>query len=242
MIDADQVQWTRSTSARTGTPLLVAMHGVGSNEQDLLGLAPALPPAWTVASLRAPMPWGPGYSWYPLGTPGSPALEQVDAAVAGVLDWIDSVAADHPTIGLLGFSQGGSMALQLLRARPAGFAFAVSLSGFVVPGVTDSRDEAVAAVRPRVFLGHGDLDPVIPAEATTRTQAWAAAHTDVTDRSYEGLPHAVSAAELTDVAAFIAATSARGARFVSTNGRVRRADPTIAAHDARGTDGRRGAS
>jgi len=203
MIDADTVQWTRPSSERAGTPLLVALHGVGSDEHDLLGLAPGLPPAWTMATLRAPMPWGQGYSWYPLGTPGSPALEPVDAAVSEVLDWIDSLAADHPRIGLLGFSQGGSMALQLLRARPTGFAFAVSLSGFVVPGVAAARDEAVAAVRPRVFLGHGDLDPVIPAEATARTQAWAAAHTDVTDREYAGLPHAVSAAELTDVAAFI---------------------------------------
>ncbi|WP_456795199.1 alpha/beta hydrolase [Curtobacterium sp. PvP017] len=205
MIDADLVQWTRPAGERAGTPLLVTMHGVGSNEHDLLGLAPTLPAAWTMASLRAPMPWGQGFSWYPLGTPGSPALEPVDAAAAGVLAWIDSVAADHPRIGLLGFSQGGSMALQLLRARPAAFAFAVSLSGFVVPGVTDSRDEAVAAVRPRVFLGHGDLDPVIPAEATARTQAWAAANTTVTDRTYGGLPHAVSAAELSDVAAFIGA-------------------------------------
>lgn len=205
MIDADLVQWTRPAGERAGTPLLVTMHGVGSNEHDLLGLAPTLPAAWTMASLRAPMPWGQGFSWYPLGTPGSPALEPVDAAAAGVLAWIDSVAAEHPRIGLLGFSQGGSMALQLLRARPAAFAFAVSLSGFVVPGVTDSRDEAVAGVRPRVFLGHGDLDPVIPAEANARTQAWAAANTTVTDRTYEGLPHAVSAAELSDVAAFIGA-------------------------------------
>jgi phospholipase/carboxylesterase len=205
VIDAELVQWTRPSSEHAGTPLLVMLHGVGSNEQDLLGLAPALPAAWTIASLRAPMPWGPGFSWYPLGTPGSPALEPVDAVVADVLDWVDSVAADHPRIGLLGFSQGGSMALQLLRARPSGFAFAVSLSGFVVPGVTDARDEGVRAVRPRVFLGHGDLDPVIPAEATAQTEAWAAANTDVTDRTYEGLPHAVSAAELADVAAFIEA-------------------------------------
>lgn len=203
MIDADLVQWTRPTGERAGTPLLVALHGVGSDEHDLLALAPALPPAWTVASLRAPLPWGGGHSWYPLGTPGSPELEPVDAAVEEVLAWVDGVATEHPRIGLLGFSQGGSMALQLLRARPAGFAFAVSLSGFVVPGVTDSRDEAVAAVRPRVFLGHGDLDPVIPTDATARTAVWAADHTDVTVRAYEGLPHAVSAAELADVAAFI---------------------------------------
>lgn len=208
MIDRDAVQWTRDPSERVGTPLLVALHGVGSNERDLLGLAPALPPSWTVASLRAPMPFGQGWSWYPLGTPGSPAPGPVDESAAEVLAWIDSVAAEHPRIGLLGFSQGGSMALQLLRARPTAFAFAVSLSGFVVPGepgVTDPRDEAVAAVRPRVFLGHGDLDPVIPGEATARTQAWAAANTAVTDRTYAGLPHAVSAAELADVAAFIGA-------------------------------------
>lgn len=206
MIDPDVVQWTRPADERAGTPLLVLMHGVGSDEHDLLGLAPALPPEWTVASLRAPTPFGPGFSWYPLGVPGSPAVDDVDAEAAGVLDWIDSVAGEHTRVGLLGFSQGGSMALQLLRARPAGFAFAVSLSGFVVPGVQDSRDEAVAAVRPRVFLGHGDLDPVIPGDAVARTQLWAAEHTDVTDRSYAGLPHAVSAEELADVAAFIAAS------------------------------------
>src|SRR4051812_33072547 len=60
VIDAELVQWTRPSSERAGTPLLVAMHGVGSNERDLLGLAPALPAAWTMASLRAPMPWGQG--------------------------------------------------------------------------------------------------------------------------------------------------------------------------------------
>lgn len=200
MVDAALVQWTRSAAERVGTPLVVALHGVGSHEHDLLGLAPSLPAAWTLAALRAPDPWGPGFSWYPLGVPGSPDRVAVDASAAAVLDWIDSVAADHPRIGLLGFSQGGSMALQLLRARPEAFAFAVSLSGFVVPGGDDGR---VGAVRPRVFLGHGDADTVIPAEATARTSAWAAAHTDVTDRTYPGLPHAVSAAELADVAAFM---------------------------------------
>ncbi len=153
MIDADVVQWTRPADERRGTPLLVAMHGVGSHERDLLGLAPALPPEWTLASLRAPMPWGQGFSWYPLGTPGSPEVGPVDDAAEAVLAWVDAVAADHPRIGLLGFSQGGSMALQLLRARPSGFAFAVSLSGFVVPGVPDSRDDAVAAVRPGCSSG-----------------------------------------------------------------------------------------
>jgi phospholipase/carboxylesterase len=201
-LDASVVRWSRPLAERPGTPLLVLLHGVGSDERDLMGLAPGLPPGWTLASLRAPLRVGPGHGWYPLTVPGSPDPAAVDAGLEAVLAWLDTVADDHDRIGLLGFSQGGSIALQALRTRPADFAFAVALSGFVVP-ITDDRDESLAAVRPPVFLGHGDADPVIPPAATARTSAWAAGHTDVTDRSYPGLTHAVSADELADVRAFI---------------------------------------
>lgn len=202
-IDDSLVQWSRPAETRAGTPLLVLLHGVGSNEHDLMGLAPGLPDAWTLASLRAPLPHGPGHGWYPLAEPGSPALAPVDDAVEAVLAWIDDVTTAHGRVALLGFSQGGSMALQLLRARPGAFEAVVSLSGFVVPGVTDDRDEAVSRARPRLFLGHGDRDPVIPASATARTSIWAAAHTDVVERTYAGLAHGVAGEELADVTAFL---------------------------------------
>jgi phospholipase/carboxylesterase len=205
VIDPSVVRWSRPDSERAGTPLLVLMHGVGSNEHDLMGLAQGLPPAWTLASLRAPGMWGGGYSWYPLSTPGAPDVAAVDDATSAVLTWIDEVAPQHSRVGLLGFSQGGSMAIQLVRARPESFAFAVNLSGFVVPGVTDDRDERVAEVRPRVFFGHGTADQVIPTAATERTSAWIAAHADGVDRTYPGLPHGVDGTELGDVTAFIGA-------------------------------------
>jgi phospholipase/carboxylesterase len=203
-LDPAVVRWSRPVAERPGTPLLVLLHGVGSDERDLMGLAPGLPSQWTLASLRAPLRVGPGHGWYPVSVPGSPDPAAVDAGLEAVLAWLDTVADDHDRIGLLGFSQGGSMALQALRTRPAEFAFAVALSGIVVP-ITDGRDAALAAVRPPVFLGHGDADPVIPPAATERTSAWAAAHTAVTDRSYPRLAHAVSGDELADVRAFMAA-------------------------------------
>lgn len=209
-IDPDLVQWSHDPEDRAGTPLLVALHGVGSNEHDLASLAPHLPRSWTVASPRAPLPHGPGFSWYPLAQPGSPDPEHVDTAVEALLAWVDGVAVDHGPVALLGFSQGASMALQTLRHRPDGFAFAVALSGFVAPAAgadgTDPRDRALATVRPRVFLGHGDRDPVIPPSATARTSVWAADHTDVEEHEYAGLAHGVAQQELTDVVAFIEAT------------------------------------
>ena len=45
--------------------LLVLMHGVGSNEHDLYGLAPQIPEAFHVLSLRAPFRMGPGaFAWF----------------------------------------------------------------------------------------------------------------------------------------------------------------------------------
>jgi phospholipase/carboxylesterase len=210
-IDPELVQWSRRAEDRAGTPLLVALHGVGSNEHDLASLAPHLPSSWTVASPRAPLPYGPGFSWYPLAQPGSPDPTHVDTAVEALLAWVDEVAVDHDRVALLGFSQGASIALQSLRHRPDGFAFAVALSGFVPPAIgadgIDDRDRAVAAVRPRVFVGHGDRDPVIPPSATARTSVWAAEHTDVTDLEYPGLAHGIAQQELADVVAFIEATT-----------------------------------
>ena len=45
--------------------LLVLMHGVGSNEQDLFGLASFVPPQFHVLSLRAPFSMGPSaHAWF----------------------------------------------------------------------------------------------------------------------------------------------------------------------------------
>lgn len=105
-------------------------------------------------------------------------------------------------MGLLGFSQGGATALQLLRLAPGRFAYAVQLSGFSVRG-EHAGDEALEEDRTPVFWGRGTADQVIPDDAVARTRDWIGDHTDLTERIYEDLPHSVSAAELRDVSAFI---------------------------------------
>ena len=77
-IDPSVVTWSVDESERDGRPLLVLLHGVGSHEGDLIGLAPYLPQAFAIASLRAPLPHGDGFSWYPLALPGSPDPAPVD--------------------------------------------------------------------------------------------------------------------------------------------------------------------
>ncbi|KQM84340.1 alpha/beta hydrolase [Agromyces sp. Leaf222] len=206
-IDDEAVLWSASDADREGRPLLVLLHGFNSNEGDLFGLSPYLPLAPVIASLRAPEFTGYGYAWFPLLAEGAElSVEGAGAAVDAILAWLDRVAPDAASVGLLGFSQGGAMALELLRRAPERFAFAVSLAGFVLPGEREGDGDArMAELAPPVFWGRGTADTVIPDASVERTRDWLPSHSSLDARIYEGLAHSVSELELADVAAFLRA-------------------------------------
>ena len=201
-LDADAVLWSTPERERGGRPLIVLLHGYGSHEGDLFALAPVLPLGSVVAAVRAPLRESGGYAWWSLSgsAPGEPDPAAVDEAAASVLAWLDGFESGPVT--LVGFSQGGAVALQLLRLAPERFAGAACLSGFLASPTHDG-DEALARLRPPVFFGRGTEDPVIPAAAFARTEAWLPAHTEATIRIYEGLRHQVSREELDDLVAFL---------------------------------------
>src|SRR5699024_12422750 len=94
-IDPAAVIWSVRTDelpeALSGRPLLVLLHGYGSQEHDLMALAEHLPKGPVVASLRAPLPAGPGYAWFPITDParaGDPDLDLANAATTGVTRWL----------------------------------------------------------------------------------------------------------------------------------------------------------
>ena len=64
-IDTAAVLWSASGADQTDRPLLIIMHGYGSNEGDLFSLAPHLPREPVIAALRAPLPVGAGWAWFP---------------------------------------------------------------------------------------------------------------------------------------------------------------------------------
>jgi phospholipase/carboxylesterase len=201
LIDEGAVLWSAPAAERADRPLLVLLHGYGSHEGDLFGLAPHLPLQPVIAALRAPLRAGPGYAWYDLnGATNESRSEGANAAARGVLHWLDGVQAT--SVGLLGFSQGGAMSIQLMRHAPERFAFAVSLAGFVVPGEAPA-DGRLADLAPPVFWGRGTHDAVIPDSFVAATHRWLPHHVTLTERIYEGLGHSVSEAELADVLAFL---------------------------------------
>ncbi len=201
-IDPSAVIWSAPERQRAERPLLILLHGYGSHEGDLFGFAPYLPLSPVLASVRAPLPEGPGFAWFPLS--GQVTLaelsESVNAATDALIEWIRSTGASK--VGVLGFSQGGAMGLQLMRSAPELVDFVVSIAGFVLPGDRPG-DEQLRESRPPVFWGRGTLDSVIPRDAIAYTQSWLPQHSSLDERIYEGLAHSVSEAELRDVVAFL---------------------------------------
>lgn len=198
-IDADVVRWREGT----GDELLVVMHGLGSHEGDLFGLAPHLPAELTVASLRAPIPYGGGFAWFEFSPVDSDDHALIDEAAGAVLAWLDGLERTYARVHLLGFSQGGAMAVQLARLAPERFASVVHLASFVHAGELPG-DAVLAAREPRIPLltTIGDLDEVIHPDKVARSTPWLDAHFATERRTYHRA-HAIVGEELADAVAFL---------------------------------------
>ncbi|GAA4776398.1 alpha/beta hydrolase [Microbacterium gilvum] len=201
-LDAAAVRWHGEDDGR---PVVVLLHGYGSDETDLIALAPLLPDGFAYAAVRAPlpMPWPqPGHAWYPIEGLESRDAARTTEAAHRLLEWVETTLGADRSVGLLGFSQGGAISLQAMRLSPARFDFAANLSGYATPGVLPG-DAALADARPPVFWGRGTHDTVIPEPLVAHTTDWLPGHADLVGRIYPGLGHAVSPAELDDLRVFL---------------------------------------
>ncbi|GAB3602839.1 alpha/beta hydrolase [Microbacterium aureliae] len=198
-------------SADAASDVILLLHGYGSTEHDLTGLAAALELDQRWASLRAPLQMAHGgAAWFEIQTPGDPASEPVVRATDAIWSWVDAEAGPHARVIAIGFSQGGLMASQLLRTRPERVAATVVLGGFVLRG-EQPGDAELARTRPPVFWGRGAADRVIAPAAIERTREFLPGHSSLVERVYPGLGHGIDAAEVRDVRAFLEDARVRGA-------------------------------
>lgn len=223
-IDPARVVWSDDPRALEDRPLVVLLHGYGSDARDLMNVVPYLPPELAYASLLAPHPSSVapvGFEWFPLHfTPQGDVADMTTPALLGglaanadrvgqaVLGWLDSLDPAPSQVALLGFSQGGIVAMSALRRDPARFAVTAIVASLAAPALgaeAEARDEALRAARPKVWWGRGLADPVIPARAVAFTESWMAEHVDAEVVAEPGLGHEFSLAELEGISRFLRA-------------------------------------
>jgi phospholipase/carboxylesterase len=149
-------------------PLVVLLHGRGSNERDILGLAAHLPDGPAYVAVRAPIAEGGGFAWFANRGIGRPIAASLRQEMDWFRAWLDEAAPTGRPVLLVGFSGGAAFAGGLLLDDPDRFAGAAILYGTLPfdAGVPTAPGRLTGVP---VLVIHGDADVVIPRELLERT-------------------------------------------------------------------------
>ena len=178
--ELNYIEYVPSGSSAKGLPLVIFLHGRGSDAKDLAELAPALDGGYRFLFPDAPRPfeifrnYSQGFTWFDGWPPQGDSIRQ---SRERLLTFIAQMTERYGTpLGrtvLGGFSQGGMMSIDV------GFRLAEPLAGIVVmSGATYEKE--LPPIRERastpVLVIHGEDDDVIPVNAARRTRAILSEH------------------------------------------------------------------
>ena len=156
-----------SLNSESATNRLVLLHGWGADANDLLPvgklLTEGLKDRFEIVSLSAPHihPSGSGRQWYPLYPHD---WEKVPNAVLDLESRLNNVCSNNIPLTktlLLGFSQGGAMALEI--ATKIQFKGVFALSSYPHPEWKPLKN------MPTIILCHGNMDQVVPQSASQKS-------------------------------------------------------------------------
>jgi phospholipase/carboxylesterase len=160
-------------------PLLLLLHGYGSNEEDLFSFATELPDEYYIVSARAPynMQYG-AYAWYAINFDADENKfsdhEQAKISRDLIAQFIDELIQTYPidpkNVTLVGFSQGSILSYAIALSHPDKVQRVVALSGYVSEPILEENYLRNDLSKLKIFHSHGTADQVIPVEWARKTK------------------------------------------------------------------------
>ncbi len=206
------VHRVRQPGVGAGTPpLLLLLHGVGSNEHDLFALAPFLDERFLIISVRAPNTLEPGsYAWFEVNfTPQGPIIDpaQAEASRKALIAFLDEAVtaygANPKQIYLMGFSQGAIMSASVALTRPELLAGVVLMSGRILPEIQSLMAPSEQHAGLPFLVVHGTSDLVLPVHHSRAShQLLSSLPVELTYHEYS-MGHEISQESLSDVMAWL---------------------------------------
>lgn len=159
-------------------PLLLLLHGYGSNEADLFSFAPELPDEYYIISARAPynLQYG-SYAWYAINFDAAQNKfsdnDQARTSRDVIANFIDELVANYPidanNVNLIGFSQGSILSYAVALSYPEKVNKVVAMSGYVNLDIATEDYLKNNLSKLKIFASHGTVDQVIPIEWARKT-------------------------------------------------------------------------
>ncbi len=171
---------TPSSNTNEKAPVVILLHGVGSNEDDLFSLANQFPSNYLIISARAPFTMGSGsYAWYQVDfSTGKPIInaEQAEKSRLIIKQFIGQIVekyhADDKNVTLMGFSQGAIMSYSVGLSIPQKVKSIVSLSGRILNEIRPEVKQSPALKKLRVFIAHAINDDVLKYEYAMEAKSY----------------------------------------------------------------------
>ena len=188
-------------------PLVIFLHGFGSNEQDLFGIKDELPAQYNYLSVRAPMVMAEGsYKWF--REKGDAAYngetEDLKASAQVLLDFVAQAAEKYHTepnkVFLVGFSQGAIMSYEVALRHPEAVGGIAALSGRILPVLKSELKPEAQRQKLAIFIGHGTVDERLPYnDGTDADRLLKSLALKPEFHAYPGVGHSISAVEMQDL-------------------------------------------
>lgn len=159
-------------------PLILMLHGYGSNEADLFSFAPELPDEYYIISARAPYDLQYGsYAWYAINFDADQNKfsdnDQARISRDAIADFIDELIANYPIdandVNLIGFSQGSILSYAVALSYPEKINKVVAMSGYINLDIVTEDYLKNNLSKLKIFASHGTVDQVIPVEWARKT-------------------------------------------------------------------------
>lgn len=143
------------------TPVIILLHGYGSNEEDLFELKNSFPSNFLIVAARAPYPVSErSYQWYDLRK--SDIQPEINSSNYLIVKFISQVVskykADGQQVYLMGFSQGAMMSLNVGLTNPDKVKGIGVLSGRLFPSLKKDVKVTPALKKMKIFIAHGTAD------------------------------------------------------------------------------------
>ncbi|MCP1455348.1 MULTISPECIES: alpha/beta hydrolase [Pseudomonas] len=192
-------------------PLVIFLHGSGSNEQDLFELKGELPRDYNYLSVRAPKSMEQDrYQWFAKKGDGAYDGDTSDLKASGqmLLDFIDKARAKYSTdaskVYLVGFSQGAMMSYEVALRHPEAVGGIAAMGGRVLSALRAELTPNESRRTLAVFIGHGTADPIIPYHDGTEANSFLKTLAlEPEFHAYPGVGHSISALEVQDLRAWL---------------------------------------
>jgi phospholipase/carboxylesterase len=187
-------------------PLVVLLHGRGSDERQILELAAHLPAGPDYVAVRGPIALDTGGSaWFANRGIGRPVAESLRATLDWFRTWLEAVAPAGRPVVLVGFSGGACFAGGLLLDDPARWAGVAVLHGNLPFDAGLPVTPQLLADVP-VLVTQGERDAMIPRDLSAASLSYLAAESGAALTSYRDPgEHEISAATLDVLRTWLAA-------------------------------------